>query len=326
MATRSPSLAERLRDLAHDTSVPSVQPQWVSERAKLGKPLGESLPAQRSGQKKQHLEEGDDEKRAGPKRQKVGDDDDVKESKQEAAPEEADEEVEDDEFAEEEKTPVQAVKRRNSQGYKRKPGKEPTMDRLKEQLNKAKPCCKQLRCTEKLRPRVGELFAVQHAIWAKKHAVDRRILLRQLVQSNSGVLPVEEKERERAAGIGLGIDRGSNEKDEKDEKDERPRKQAIILDTTVCRKFQALIYCASRTSVWHAREGRNTTRKAEVILSSPCSSSSSPPVPISFLNSHLAAVLVGREICVAGFEPALLVGCLRLLFGMRGCQTRISFA
>jgi hypothetical protein len=277
MATRSPSLVERLRDLAHDTSVPSVQPQWVSERAKLGKPLGESLPAQRSGQKKkkQNLEEGDDEKRAGPKRQKVGDNDDVKETKQEAAPEEADEEVEDDEVAEEEKTPVQAVKRRISQGYKRKPGKEPTMDRLKEQLNKAKPCCKQLRCTEKLRPRVGELLALQHAIWAKKHAVDRRILLRQLVQSNSGVLLVEEKERERASGIGLGIDRGS---DEKDEKDERPRKQAIILETTVCRKFQALIYCASRTSVWHAREGRNTTRKAEVILSSPFPS---PPVQLS---------------------------------------------
>ena len=54
-------------------------------------------------------------------------------------------------------------------------------------------------------------------------------------------------------------------------------------------------------------------RKVEVILSSrtPCS---------DFFTSHFAAVLVGREICVAGFEPALLVGCLRLLFGMRGCQ------
>jgi hypothetical protein len=143
------------------------------------------------------------------------------------------------------------------------------------------------------------LFAVQHAIWAKKHAVDRRILLHQLVNSNSGVLPADEKDEKE-------------EKDE-DEKERRPRKQAIVLATTVCRKFQALIYCASRTSVWHAREGRNTTRKAEV---------SSPRCSDLFISFRSG---VGREICVAGFEQALLVGCLHLLFGMRGCQTRISF-
>jgi len=287
MATRSPSLVERLRDLAHDTSVPRVQPQWVSERAKLGKPLGESLPAQRSGQKKkkQNLEEGDDEKRGGPKRQKVGDDD-VKETKQDAALEEAGEVVEDEEAEEEKKAPVQAVKRRNSQGYKRKPGKEPTLDRLKEQLNKAKPCCKQRRCTEKLRPRVGELFAVQHAIWAKKHAVDRRILLHQLVNSNSGVLPADEKDEKE-------------EKDE-DEKERRPRKQAIVLATTVCRKFQALIYCASRTSVWHAREGRNTTRKAEV---------SSPRCSDLFI-SHFAAVLVGKSAWQGSNKHYWLAACI----------------
>ena len=213
----------------------------------MANPLAQSLPAQRSGQKKKkkNLEEGDDEKRAGPKRLKMGDD--VKETKQEAAPEEADEEVEDDEAAEEEKTTVQAVKRRISQGYKRKPGKEPDN-------GPAERAAEQSQAMLQTAEVHGEAAVAGRGV-VRSAACDLGQEARGGSPHSASSVGPEQLRRaanrgegeKRAAGIGLGIDRSSNEKDkkdEKDEKDERPRRQAIILDTPVCRssKLSSIVH------------------------------------------------------------------------------------